>query len=67
MLLADGLSLEVERGLRERAFHYQSMTALGYRRWVRMHSPLQPEPARDATSINYVQNLSVRTLAAALR
>jgi hypothetical protein len=67
MLIADGLSLEVERGLRERSFHYQSMTALGYRRWVRMHSPLQPEPARDATSINYPQNLSVRTLAAALR
>jgi hypothetical protein len=67
MLIADGLSLEVERGLRERSFHYQSMTAIGYRRWVRMHSPLQPEPARDATSINHPQNLSVRTLAAALR
>jgi len=67
MLIADGLSLEVERGLRERSFHYQSMTALGYRRWVRMHSPLQPEPACDATSINYAQNLSVRTLTHALR
>jgi hypothetical protein len=67
MLIADGLSLEVERGLRERSFHYQSMTAIGYRRWVRMHSPLQPELARDATTINYPQNLSVRTLAAALR
>jgi hypothetical protein len=32
-----------------------------------MNSPLQPEPARDATSINHPQNLSVRTLAAALR
>jgi hypothetical protein len=59
--------LEVERGLRERSFHCQSMTAIGYRRWVRMHSPLQPEIARDATTINYPQNLSVRTLAAALR
>ena len=67
MLIADGLSLEVERGLRERSFHYQSMTAIGYRRWVRMHSPLHPEIARDATTINYPQNLSVRTLAAALR
>jgi hypothetical protein len=67
MLIADGLSLEVERGLRERHFDYQSMTALGYRRWVRLHSPLHPEPQRDATSINYPQNLSVRTLAAALR
>jgi hypothetical protein len=67
MLIADGLSLEVERGLRERSFDYQSMTALGYRRWVRMHSPIQPEPARDATTINYPQNLSVRTLASALR
>ncbi len=67
MLIADGLSLEVERGLRERHFEYQSMTALGYRRWVRLHSPLQPEPQRDPTSINYPQNLSVRTLAAALR
>jgi hypothetical protein len=67
MLIADGLSLEVERGLRERSFHYQSMTGLGYRRWVRMHSPLHPEITRDATSINYPQNLSVRTLAAALR
>jgi hypothetical protein len=67
MLIADGLSLEVERGLRERSFHYQSMTAIGYRRWVRMHSPLHPELSRDATTINYPQNLSIRTLAAALR
>jgi hypothetical protein len=67
MLIADGLSLEVERGLRERSFDYLSMTQLGYRRWVRLHSPLQPEPQRDATSINYAQNLSARTLAAALR
>jgi hypothetical protein len=67
LLIADGLSLEVERGLRERLFHYQSMTALGYRRWVRMHSPVHPEPARDATSINYAQNLSVGTLVRALR
>ena len=67
MLIADGLSLEVERGLRERRFAYHSTTALGYRRWVRFHSPLQPEPTRDATSINYPQNLSPRTLAAALR
>jgi hypothetical protein len=67
MLIADGLSLEVERGLRERNFHYQSMTGIGYRRWVRMHSPLHPEPTRDATTINYPQNLSVGTLAAALR
>jgi hypothetical protein len=43
------------------------MTAIGYRRWVRMHSPLHPEIPRDATTINYPQNLSVRTLAAALR
>jgi hypothetical protein len=66
MLIADGLSLEVERGLRERSFHYQSLTALGYRRWARMHSPLQPEPSRDATSIDYPQNLSARSLATAL-
>ena len=67
MLIADGLSLEVERGLRERSFHYQSMTGIGYRRWVRMHSPIKPEISRDATTINYPQNLSLRTLAAALR
>lgn len=67
MLIADGLSLEVERGLRERGFLYQSMAAIGYRRWVRLHSPLKPEPTRDATTIGYPQNLSVRTLAAALR
>jgi hypothetical protein len=67
MLLADGLSLEVERGLRERRFDYQSLAALGYRRWVRFHSPIQPEPTRDATSISYPYNLSPRTLAAALR
>jgi len=67
MLIADGLSLEVERGLRERRFDYQSMTGLGYRRWVRLHSPLHPEPQRDATTINYPRNLSVRTLAPALR
>ncbi len=67
MLIADGLSLEVERGLREHGFDYQSMTAIGYRRWVRQHSPLHPEWPRDATSINYPQNLSTRTLRAALR
>ena len=67
MLIADGLSLEVERGLRERGFHYQSMASIGYRRWVRMHSPLHPELTHDATTINYPRNLSVGTLAAALR
>jgi hypothetical protein len=67
LLIADGLSLEVERGLRERAFHYLSMTGLGYRRWVRTHSPVLPEPGPDATSINYPINLSSRTLAAAVR
>jgi hypothetical protein len=66
MLIADGLSLEVERGLRERSFHYLSMTTIGYRRWVRLHSPLKPEPSRDATTISYPQNLSVRALASAL-
>jgi hypothetical protein len=66
MLIADGLSLEVERGLRERHFDYQSLAALGYRRWVHFHSPLHPDPVRDATSINYPQNLSPRTLVAAL-
>jgi hypothetical protein len=67
LLIADGLSLEVERGLRERAFHYLSMTGIGYRKWVRLHSPLAPEPARDATSIRYPANLSSRVLAAAVR
>jgi hypothetical protein len=67
MLIADGVSLEVERGLRERSFHYQSMTAIGYRRWVRTHSPVHPEISRDATTINYPHNLSTGTLAAALR
>ncbi len=67
MLIADGLSLEVERGLREHGFDYQSMTSIGYRRWVRQHSPLHPEVPRDATTINYPQNLSVRALVAALR
>jgi len=67
LLVADGVSLEVERGLRERSFGYLSMSQIGYRRWVRLHSPLQPEPQRDATTINYPQNLSVGTLAAALR
>jgi hypothetical protein len=67
LLIADGLSLEVERGLRERAFHYLSMTGIGYRKWVRLHSPLTPEPAHDATSIRYPANLSSRVLAAAVR
>jgi hypothetical protein len=67
MLIADGLSLEVERGLRERAFHYLSMTGLGYRKWVRLHSPVNPEPAVDATSIRYPTNLSSRVLAPAVR
>jgi hypothetical protein len=67
LLIADGLSLEVERGLRERAFHYLSMTGIGYRKWVRLHSPLTPEPAHDATSIRYPANLSARVLAPAIR
>jgi hypothetical protein len=67
LLIADGLSLEIERGLRERSFHYLSMTGIGYRKWVRQHSPLVPTPERDATSINYPMNLSARTLAAAIR
>jgi hypothetical protein len=67
MLIADGLSLEVERGLREHGFGYQSLTSLGYRRWVRQHSPLHPDLPRDITSINYPQNLSTRALAGALR
>lgn len=66
MLIADGLSLEVERGLRERSFHYRSMTGLGYRRWVRMHSPLHPDLTRDATTISYPQNLAVHPLVPAL-
>jgi hypothetical protein len=67
LLIADGLSLEVERGLRERAFHYLSMTGVGYRKWVRLHSPFNPEPVPDATSIHYPTNLSSRVLAAAVR
>lgn len=67
LLIADGLSLEVERGLRERSFAYLSMTGIGYRKWVRVHSPLLPEPGRDATAINYPTNLSSRALAAAVR
>ena len=68
MLIADGLSLEVERGLRERHFELPvddrlSATAAGCACTRRC----KPEPQRDATSINYPQNLSVRTLAAALR
>ena len=45
MLIADGLSLEVERGLRELRFDYQSMTALGYRRWVRAALAVAPGAA----------------------
>jgi hypothetical protein len=67
LLIADGLSLEVERGLRERSFSYQSLASLGYRRWVRLHSPLKPDLTPDATTISYPQNLSVRTLAPAAR
>ena len=68
MLIADGLSLEVERGLRERSFDYQSMTGIGYRRWVRQHSPLHPEPDfKCATTTDDRWDLLVRTLAPALR
>ena len=42
MLVADGLSLEVERGLRELGFDYQSMTGSATP-WVRQHSPVHPE------------------------
>lgn len=67
LLIADGMSLELERGLRERPFFYLSLTTIGYRRWVRLHSPVLPEPATDSTSIRYPANLSVRQLAAAVR
>ena len=49
LLIADGASLLVERGLRERNFGYLSLSALGYRKWIRSHTrvAVSRRPRRD--------------------
>ena len=53
LLIGDGASLLLERALRERGFGYLSLTALGYRRWVRTHTRVAAAGDPDATAIAY--------------
>ena len=62
LLIADGASLLLERALRERAFGYLSLSALGYRRWVRSHTRIAVVGDPDATSIAYPATLRPGTL-----
>ena len=43
----------LERALRERGFGYLSLTALGYRSWVRSHTRVAVAGDPDATAIAY--------------
>jgi hypothetical protein len=63
LLIADGASLLLERALRERAFGYLSLSALGYRRWVRSHTRIAVVGDPDATAIAYPATLRLGSLA----
>ena len=62
LLIADGASLLLERALRERAFGYLSLSALGYRRWVRSHTRVAVVGDPDATAIAYPATLRLGSL-----
>jgi hypothetical protein len=64
LLIADGASLLLERALRERAFGYLSLSAIGYRRWVRSHTRVAVVGDPDATAIAYPATLRLGSLAA---
>jgi hypothetical protein len=62
LLIADGASLLLERALRERAFGYVSLSALGYRHWVRSHTRVAVVGDPDATAIAYPATLRLGSL-----
>jgi hypothetical protein len=62
LLIADGASLLLERALRERAFGYVSLSAIGYRRWVRSHTRVAVMGDPDATAIAYPATLRLGSL-----
>jgi hypothetical protein len=62
LLIADGASLLLERALRERAFGYLSLSAVGYRRWVRSHTRVAVVGDPDATAIAYPATLRLGSL-----
>jgi hypothetical protein len=62
LLIADGASLLLERALRERAFGYLSLSAIGYRRWVRSHTRVAVVGDPDATAIAYPATLRLGSL-----
>jgi hypothetical protein len=62
LLIADGASLLLERALRERAFGYLSLSAIGYRRWVRSHTRVTVAGDPDATAIAYPATLRLGSL-----
>ena len=64
LLIGDGASLLLERALRERAFGYVSLSALGYRRWVRSHTRVAVVGDPDATAIAYPATLRLGSLVA---
>ena len=64
LLIADGASLLLERALRERAFGYISLSAIGYRRWVRSHTRVAVVGDPDATAIAYPATLRLGSLVA---
>ncbi len=65
LLIGDGASLLLERALRERAFGYISLSALGYRRWVRSHTRVAVVGDPDATAIAYPATLRLGSLVTA--
>lgn len=62
LLIADGASLLLERALRERGFGYVSLSALGYRHWVRSHTRVAVVGDPDATAIAYPATIRLGSL-----
>jgi hypothetical protein len=62
LLIADGASLLLERALRERGFGYVSLSALGYRRWVRNHTRVAVVGDPDSTAIAYPATIRLGSL-----
>jgi hypothetical protein len=65
LLIADGASLLLERALRERAFGYVSLSALGYRHWVRSHTRVAVSGDPDSTAIAYPATIQLGSLVSA--
>ena len=62
LLIADGASLLLERALRERGFGYVSLSALGYRHWVRSHTRVAVVGDPDITAIAYPATIRLGAL-----